>query len=415
MVDTDTTSKEPEAPNMAGFSKITFEVEVPENTPPKARIYICGDAPALGRWRAQGLHLRKTDDKTYRGFALITQGTHFSWKVTRGRWSTVEKTLDGDERANREGLADEDRHYQIKVDAWADNGEEKDAVTPDIRLDSEPTNIELLGIFGKESTTEDRPVWIHLPPDYDENGTQEYPVLYMLDGQNVFDPATAFLGCDWAADRVHDKLYYDEKIEPFIICAIAHRMDRSYEYTPIPDFFFEGGGLHTLADLIENEIAPALKKRLRVKEGPENTAIMGSSLGGLASFHMAWRHPERFGKAGVISPSLWWAGRHTIKMVSQSFKPASKVRFWIDMGDQESRFPKLLVNSVRQLTNLLKGRGYKAYCYIDKGAQHNELSWRNRLHKPFQWLFPSAKALEEAKTRSQKIKLKRKKKKNGGA
>jgi len=248
--------------------------------------------------------------------------------------------------------------------------------------------VQLFGSYGLATTEEDRSVWVHLPHEYDEKGSKTYPVLYMLDGQNVFDPRIAFMGRSWRADLVADELEQEGKIEPFIIVAIAHRMNRSYEYTPVKDYFFEGGGLDSLADLIEKEIHPALVKRYRVRDDAASTGIMGSSLGGLAAFHMAWRHPDRFGLSGVISPSLWWAGRYTLKMVSQSRRKPSNTRFWIDMGRKESRFPKRLVNSVIQLSSLLRSRGYTVRHYIDKDGVHDEPSWNKRLHLPFQHLFP---------------------------
>ncbi len=384
---------------------ITFEVKVPKHTPENAQVYVCGNVTPLGQWRARGLPLKRIKDQTYRGRAVFQNGDQFSWKITRGHWSSVEKTINGTEVRNRPGIADKERIYKAQVQAWADKGKE---------LEVKPTQEELglcknvvpLGNFGTTSTGENRTVLVHIPHDYNENESRKYPVLYMLDGQNVFDPKTAFLGRAWFADKVYDKLYKEKKIQPFFICAISHPMDRSYEYTPVPDYFFEGGGLHTLYDLIETEIAPALHKRFRIRKNPESTGIMGSSLGGLAAFHMAWRYPNRFGLAGAISPSLWWAGRHTLKMVSRSTKKASKAKFWIDMGAKESRYPRLLINSVRQLNNLLRGRGYKTKCYIDKQGLHDEPSWHKRLHLPFQHLFPpTEKSKPKAKTQNNSNKI----------
>lgn len=377
------------------FVPITFEVNAPDYTPKNATVYVCGDAANLGRWRARGFPLKRSEGNLFKGTAVFRAGDKFSWKITRGHWSSVEKTDAGNEVLNRQGIADKERVYTATVEAWADKGSELE-IEVEEDLSKPCPHVVTLGEFGLKSTTESRPVWVHVPPEYEEDGTKEYPVVYMLDGQNVFDPATAFLGRSWRADIVYDRLARDEKVEPFFICALAHRIDRSYEYTPVPDYFFEGGGLHSLADLIEQEVAPALHKRFRIKKGPENTGILGSSLGGLAAFHMAWRHPDRFGLSGVISPSLWWAGRHTLKMVSRSTKKASKVKFWIDMGDQESRQPKLLINSVRQLTNLLKGRSYNARCYIHKGGLHDEPSWHRRLHLPFLHFFKKPDPPEES-------------------
>lgn len=365
-------------------SRVVFEVQVPDDTPGDAGVFICGNRPEIGSWSARGLRLERRHPGLYRGGVDFKGlGGEVEWKITRGRWDLVEKKKGGRDRENRKDSLHDGAIIRARVTAWG----EPDGPPPENQPALASERVTLLGSFGADTTGEDRPVWVHLPPDFDE--TRDYPLLYMLDGQNVFDPATAFAGQTWAADHVSARLMEARKVQPFIICAIAHKTDRSFEYTPVRDYFFEGGGLHTLADLIHEEVGPALREQFRVRSDARFTGVMGSSLGGLASFHLAWRHPERFGLAGVVSPSLWWAGRYTLKMVSQDFKKRSaKTRYWIDMGGREGKQPKVLLNSVRQLHQLLKSRGIDAKLYIDDEAEHNEPSWRRRLHLPFQYLFP---------------------------
>lgn len=251
------------------------------------------------------------------------------------------------------------------------------------------------GRFGRRTAGAAMPVQVHLPACYDEDD-RAYPVLYMLDGQNVFDAATAFAGQPWDADKIHDTLHEADFIRPFVIAAIGSDHRRDDLYTPVVDPDEGGGGLRKLERMIVTELDPALRDRFRILEGPENCAVMGSSLGGLAAFHLAWRRPDTFGKAGVLSPSLWWGRGHTQRLVRAESGPLKPMRVWLDCGTEEDEADEdqdvwfddfSLVRSVLDLAEVLLDRGHEVRFLIDQGADHSEAAWRHRLPQAFVWLF----------------------------
>ncbi len=253
-----------------------------------------------------------------------------------------------------------------------------------------------VGKHGRRSAGFGMQILVHLPPGYYET-TERYPLLYMLDGQNVFDAATAFLGQAWDADKTHDELLARGLIRPFVIAAIGSDRRRDDLYTPVEDPEEGGGRLDLLERLLQRELEPMLRSRLRLLEGPENTGVMGSSLGGLAAFHLAWRHPELFGLVGMMSPSLWWARNFTQRMVEGEVGPLMPMRVWLDAGTAEDDEDDLeldewfddfnLVQSVMELGGSLAEMGHNLRLFIDEGAGHSEAAWRDRLPAAFMWLF----------------------------
>jgi predicted alpha/beta superfamily hydrolase len=359
---------------------LRFVVTAPPGTKAKS-LKVVGDHPALGQWKVdKALVLGPAPNKpgVYVADLVLDKGQILEFKVVRDGWTSVEKSVAGGEIANRKLTVTADEKLLIRVARWADKGPPT----------SPEAHVSLLGQFGKKSLGVDRPVWVHPPPDYKK--TRSYPVLYMLDGQNIFDRATAAFGEEWGADEAHDELLKRKKIVPIIIVAIGNSPRRMYEYTPDKDPKYKsGGGLHKLETMILKEIEPALRKKYSVKKGPKNTAIMGSSLGGLAAFHLALRHPNRYGLVGVISPSFWWNNKSTLRLLKDKKKISPVRRMWIDMGTKEGdgRAP---VKSVQQTAKLLRKKGYKQKqlrVFIDKGATHSEPSWRKRLPKILTYLF----------------------------
>lgn len=270
------------------------------------------------------------------------------------------------------------------------------------------------GVFGLKTLEVGYRLQVHLPPDYHKS-RESYPLLYMFDGQNAFDAATAFLGQTWNADETHDRLVAEGKIRPHVIAAlwsIPARISlrdprlmpgRNTLFTPVRDPLLGGGRIDLLEKLLFEEVDPHLRGRFRLQAGASATGVLGSSLGGLGAFHLAWRNPGRFGKAGVVSPSLWWAGECTLKMVQGGRGPSRMLRFWLDMGSKENEVDFELppgvevfdadwdpVESVKALGRALEERGHDVRCHIAEGARHSELAWRERLPLVLQWLFPAA-------------------------
>lgn len=358
---------------------VRFEAEVPE-LPPGTRVWLTGSASTLGGWKAAGVRMEHLAGSLWVKEVRLRKNALCFYKATLGSWERVEKTAADGEVSDREVIARGPMTIRFKVERWADGAHHEPMSTRDAHVMD-------LGNFGKELTGFDHKVLVHVPPGYDENGDAHYPLLYMLDGQNIFDCATAFLGQAWDADKVHDELVTANKVRPFFIVAIYHCNQRDRFYTPVKDTRFGGGDLDLMASVIFQDIEPVLRERFRIEEGPEFTAVTGSSLGGLAAFHLGWRYPERFGIVAALSPSLWWAHNHTVSMVRHDKAAPKPNRFWLDMGTHESEMLLAPVREVMELADLLAEKGYNVALEIDENGRHNEATWKKRLPLVFEWMF----------------------------
>lgn len=235
-----------------------------------------------------------------------------------------------------------------------------------------------------------RTVAIYLPPGYEASGAR-YPVLYMQDGQNIFDPATSYIGVDWGLRETCDRLIAEGKMAPIIIVAPYNTPDRESEYTPVRDDSEGGGGRGDLyGRFLVEELKPAIDARLRTRPGPRDTAIMGSSLGGLISLHLALTRPDAFLRAGVVSPSLWWAGEEILERAKTMRPPDPRPKIWADMGTREGVHE---VDRLKKLAAILEAQGWApgvdfSGAKIYKDAEHNEAAWRDRAGDVLAFLFP---------------------------
>ena len=249
-----------------------------------------------------------------------------------------------------------------------------------------------------------RDVFVWLPRGYDNmmKADQRYPVLYMHDGQNCFDPSTAFLGREWHADEVADTLLMRGEMPPVIIVAISNTPERVADYTPDTDpqatrgdnkpqgpgvacgsVSGPGGEGARYLDWIAKELKPFIDANYRTRRGPESTGMLGSSLGGIISLAAAERHPEVFGCVAAVSPSLWWNSGSVIERWKT--KPPEIRRLWIDMGDQERAG---LTDELRRFEKAVQSAyGPRMHAEVVPGGRHDEPSWSARLGRILTFLF----------------------------
>jgi predicted alpha/beta superfamily hydrolase len=174
-------------------------------------------------------------------------------------------------------------------------------------------------------------VVVYLPASYDENAAQRYPVVYMHDGQNLFDDAKAFGGVSWDVAGALDRGTADATIHDAIVVAIANTAARISEYTPVADPSYGGGGADAYLALIADQLKPRIDRDYRTLADRGHTAIMGSSLGGLVSVYAGVTRPDVFGLVGALSPSTWWDGTWILpRVAAERIDPA---RVYVDSGD----------------------------------------------------------------------------------
>ena len=228
-----------------------------------------------------------------------------------------------------------------------------------------------------------RSLRIYLPPSYQENAAKRYPVLYMHDGQNLFDAKTASYGVEWGIDETVNHLVATGVMDEVIVVGIDNTPDRIPEYTPCCDPKHGGGKLDAYEAFIVDTVKPMIDKTLRTLPGKDNTAIMGSSLGGIASVVIAQRHPDIFSKAGGVSSSFWWNDKALVTKI-----PARvPVKFYIDAGTKGDGLEDTML-----MRDAMLKQGYVAdadlFYYAAEGGGHNEKSWAARVEKPLTWFFP---------------------------
>ncbi|MDL2353917.1 MAG: alpha/beta hydrolase-fold protein [Pseudomonadota bacterium] len=228
-----------------------------------------------------------------------------------------------------------------------------------------------------------RSLRIYLPPSYQENAAKRYPVLYMHDGQNLFDAKTAAYGVEWGIDETVNRLIATGAMDEVIVVGIDNTPDRIPEYTPCCDPKHGGGKLDAYEAFIIDTVKPLIDKTLRTLPGKDTTAIMGSSLGGIASVAIAQHHPEVFSKAGGVSSSFWWNDKALIAKLPTRVP----VRFYIDAGTNDDGLAETML-----MRDAMLRRGYLTgvdlFYYAAEGGSHNEKSWAARVDKPLTWFFP---------------------------
>ncbi len=244
--------------------------------------------------------------------------------------------------------------------------------------------------FHSDYLEHDRTVAVYLPPGYDAESVTRYPVLYLHDGQNVFDRATS-IGEEWHVDENAEALIRSDAMEPIIIVAIYNTGEhRINEYAPTerPD---KGGGgkADDYAKMLVMELKPFIDRNYNTLPGAQNTAMGGSSLGGLLTMYLGLRFPTVFSRLAVLSPSVWWDDRMILGEVA-ALPNKLPLRIWLDAGTSEG--PEV-IEDARALRDALVSKGWvigEDLAYLEaEGGSHDERSWAARVTDVLEYLFPN--------------------------
>lgn len=251
--------------------------------------------------------------------------------------------------------------------------------------------------FHSRFLSADRDVLVYLPPGYDANKKQRYPVLYLHDGQNLFDGATSYIkGAEWRVDETAQALIQSNAIGPVIIIGIYNTgKDRIDEYTPTVDAKYKMGGKADLyGRMLVEELKPLIDSEYRTLRGAKHTGLGGSSLGGLVSLYLALKYRNVFGEVAVVSPSVWWDKKMIVREV-ETMKKRPHLRIWLDTGTKEGgnkSEAEETTRNARQLRDALLSKGWKEgkdLKYFEaEGAEHNERAWAQRVEPMLRFLYP---------------------------
>lgn len=256
-------------------------------------------------------------------------------------------------------------------------------------------NIQQLPQFESRILRNRRDVLVYLPKGYRRSTRRHYPVLYLHDGQNVFDAATSFAGVEWGVDESAQRLANQGLMEPLIIVAVANMGDdRIHEYAPTNGVIDANakrkkrsrGLLRNYGRFLVEELKPFIDREYRTKPEAEFTGLGGSSLGGLATLVLGLWFAQVFSKLAVMSPSIWWDDCVIYRLVDE-LEEKAPLKIWLDTGTQEPGWERAQV-----LRDRLVGKGWRLYDDLQytevQGADHSEGAWAARFEQVLRFLYP---------------------------
>ncbi|MCA8829645.1 alpha/beta hydrolase-fold protein [Hymenobacter pini] len=360
---------------------------VPASTPGNATLYLAG---SFNAWNpgSTPYALTKAADGTYQVTLPATVTGTVEFKFTRGSWATVETDAQNNDISNRRyTIGSSPATVDLQVVRWKDLGNgggscQSTALQPNVQVVNTAFQIPQLG--------RTRKVWIYLPNDYAAASTKRYPVLYLHDGQNVFDTCTSFSG-EWSVDETLSQLQQQgiDATGSIVVAIDNGGSDRLNEYSPWNNAQYGGGQGDQYVDFLVQTLKPYIDQNYRTLTGREFTGIAGSSMGGLISTYAALKYPLVFSKVGVFSPAFWFADKPLFQYLRQH--PANPAtRFYFVSGTQESQTMVPLMQAMRD--SLAKGGVPTANLSFNAKAdgQHAEWFWKREFSAAYQWLMQPA-------------------------
>jgi predicted alpha/beta superfamily hydrolase len=259
--------------------------------------------------------------------------------------------------------------------------------------------------FHSKILNDDRNFIVYLPPGYDLDFFNRYPVLYMLDGERYFKERKEESKYLWSMKKTLDRLIKEGSLDKMIVVGVYSTEKRTDQYTPSFDEEYQAGGqVEEYTRFLIEEIKPAIDKKYRTLSDAEHTGVAGSSLGGLASFYIGWNHPEVFSKIGALSPSLWWNNYEIKKDISSDQDAHKDIKIWMDTGKTDDTLDspiseQVLIKETEELKELLVSNGFVPEKNISLSIieRHEEIEQEldQRLEKMLLFLYSNKTAIEQ--------------------
>lgn len=300
----------------------------------------------------------------------------YEFKFTRGSWDKVETTAKGEDVTNHEIEVSSDTSLTFSIAGWHDDYPDKpkpNTATAQVQVLDTSFFILQLNRY--------RRVWVYLPKTYNFLKGKFYPVLYMQDGQNLFNERTAAFG-EWGVDECLDTLQQQTN-KDCIVVGIDNGEHRVTEYDPYDNEKYGKGEGKQYADFLVQTLKPFIDKRFRTLKDAQHTYIAGSSLGALISLYAVVKYPDVFGSAGIFSPAFWISPQLYNDTQQTTWKGVH--RFFFYAGQKES---ETMVNDMKRMEDAL----YKTHKEIQTTevifplGQHNETYWRKVFPNFYRWL-----------------------------
>ncbi|MDX5435861.1 MAG: histidine kinase, partial [Pontibacter sp.] len=330
-----------------------------------------------GNWNPGQVKMERTSSDSWQKEVVLQKPMLLEYKYTLGSWQQEATDSTGKPLNNFSVKAESSVQVKNQVTHW--------------RKSSAPTvsggitgTVAYHRNIGKNAGVPARDLIVWLPPGYEQHTKKRYPVLYMHDGKNVFDPATSSFGTDWRIDETADSLIRAGAIEPVIIVGIYNTEDRMQEYVP-------GEKGTAYMEFVTGTVKPLIDSTYRTKPGRRYTATGGSSAGGTIAFMLAWQYPEVFSKAICMSPAFKIQHIDYVDDVLAYDGKKKPLYFYIDNGGIE--LEEQLQPGIDEMLAALKKKGYRAgkdYIWVKAPqAKHQEAAWGKRMPKALNLIFPA--------------------------
>ncbi len=304
---------------------------------------------------------------------------NYEYKFTRGEWSKVETTAKGEDIANRTFTLSADTSIEVSIAGWKDDFPDKPIPN------TASVNVHILdSAFFIPQLNRYRRIWIYLPASYQKEKNKLYPVLYMQDGQNLFNEQTAAFHTEWGIDECLDTLALQLHKECIVVGIDNDSTKRLNEYNPYDnDKYGKGEGKQYL-DFVVNTLKPFVDKNYRTLKDAKHTFIGGSSMGALISMYALVQYPNVFGGAAVFSPSFWIAPEIYTDVTNAKWQNTFQIYFYA--GQKESN---RMVIDMQRMFNIIKQKNCcRAENVTFPLGQHNEKYWRDEFDDFYRWLTP---------------------------
>jgi len=356
--------------------KVTFLVRQPSLLHSMDHIYIAGN---FNLWNPEDKdYILHSDQSGISTIILSLPSGNYEYKFTRGSWEKAETDSAGKGIQNRTLKLKSDTTIPINIEEWNDDFKANNIVAE--KNHSASVNVKIMDTaFYIPELKRKRRIWIYLPPDYSDS-KKKYPVLYMHDGQNLFDNATSYAG-EWGVDEYLDSILKKGEKESIVVGIDNGLSKRMNEYNPWQFQNYGKGEGDQYVDFLVKNLKPFIDTHYRTLKNKQNTFIAGSSMGGLISLYAVLKYPKVFGGAGIFSPAFWTASGIDSSVIANSKKMNSRLFFYAGGKEGDS-----MISDMKRIEKEIKD--YSASPIkemIDPDAKHNEAAWRKYFPHFYEW------------------------------